>query len=84
MKIRTAILGYGRSGSGLHAGPVETIEETVEEAVYGDQNQIYAEIAAAIRGEKPFPVTPSDALELTRTLDAIRISDAENRVVTLE
>ena len=59
------------------------IEETLEGELYGDEKEIYAEIARAVRGEKPYPVTPDDALQLTRVLDAIRLSDAENRVVRL-
>jgi predicted dehydrogenase len=81
-QIRTAILGYGRSGSTMHAGPIEksdsfkmvavcdidperrhrayqrfgctvydgneTINETVEGNAYGDEYEIYREIAAAI------------------------------------
>ncbi|HUT23332.1 MAG TPA: Gfo/Idh/MocA family oxidoreductase, partial [Sumerlaeia bacterium] len=61
----------------------ETLRETVEGAVYGDENAIYAEVAQAIRGEKEFPVRPEHALELTRVLDAIRLAGQENRVVVL-
>lgn len=61
----------------------ETTEETLAGALFGDEHQIYAEVASAVRGERPFPVTPADALELTRVLDAIRVSSEENRVVTL-
>ena len=59
------------------------IEETLESELYGDGKEIYAEVAQALRGEKPYPVKPDDALQLTRVLDAIRLSDAENRVVYL-
>ena len=61
----------------------ETIEETLEGPLYGDENEIYAEVARAIRGEKAFPVAPADALELSRILDAIRTASEENRVVIL-
>lgn len=61
----------------------ETTKETIEGHVYGDEYEIYKEIAAAIRGEREFAVKPEDALELTRVLDAIRISSVENRVVNL-
>ena len=57
--------------------------ETVGPAVYGDEHEIYREVAIAVRGEREFPVTPADALELTRVLDAIRLSDREGRVVIL-
>lgn len=58
-------------------------EETLDAAVYGDEHEIYARIAAAIRGEQAFPVTPDDALGLSRVLDAIRASSETNRVVSL-
>jgi len=50
---------------------------------YGDQNEIYAELAGVVRGEKPQPVPTADALNLSRLFDAIRTSSDENRVVTL-
>lgn len=59
-------------------------EETLEGAIYGDEHEIYARIAAAIRDEQPFPVTPDDALGLSRVLDAVRASNEENRVITLQ
>jgi len=59
------------------------IEEALEGELYGNEKEIYAEIAQVVRGEKPYPVTPDDALQLTCVLDAIRLSDAENRVVHL-
>jgi scyllo-inositol 2-dehydrogenase (NADP+) len=68
---------------GMQAASAETTEEKVEGALYGDEQAIYKEIAAAVRGEAPYPVTPADALELSRVLDAIKVSAAENRVVVL-
>jgi predicted dehydrogenase len=65
----------------MQSSDSETLRETAEGAVYGDENAIYAEVAKAIRGEKEFPVRPEHALELTRVLDAIRLADKENRVV---
>jgi len=61
----------------------EVIEEKIGGAVYGDENQIYAEVAQCLKGERPFPVTPEHALELSRVLDAIRQSNEEDRVVKL-
>jgi len=61
----------------------ETREETVEGEVYGDPLEIYSEVAQSICGEREFAVSPSDALQLTRILDAIRVSSDENRVVSL-
>lgn len=57
--------------------------ETIHGALYGDTDEIYAEIASAIRGERPYAVTPQDALELTRVLDAVRASNEHNQVVSL-
>jgi len=61
----------------------EIVEITLPGAQYGDQNTIYAEIARAIGGESPFAVTPEDALELSRVLDAIRASSEKNEIVNL-
>lgn len=57
--------------------------ETIAGDPYGNTDEIYAEIAQALRAEKPFPVKPAHALELTRVLDAIRDSAENNRVVNL-
>lgn len=62
----------------------ETREETVGPDIYGDETVIYREIAQALRGGKPYPVEPADALELTRVLDAIKTSSEENSVVMLQ
>jgi predicted dehydrogenase len=55
--------------------------ETLEGAVYGDEKIIYAEIAQALRGEKPYPVTPDDARALSRLIDAIRLSAEKMQAV---
>jgi predicted dehydrogenase len=70
--------------AGMHTGISETWDETVGPDLYGDETVIYGEIAQAIRGRKPYPVTPVDARDLTRTLDAIRLSSETNHVVTME
>jgi len=67
----------------MQADTQETSTEELAPAVYGDEHQVYAEIAAAVSGAHPFPVTPADALELSRILDAIRTSAEEDRVVNL-
>lgn len=59
----------------------EVIEEILQGNTYGDENEIYVEVASAIRGEKAFPVTPVDAIKLSHILEAIRLSDDENRVI---
>jgi len=61
----------------------ELIEETADGSIYGDENEIYAEVARAVRGEETFAVTPADALELSRVLDAIRAADEANCVVNI-
>jgi len=70
--------------TGMRAVVSEKREETVGPDIYGDETVIYGEIAQALRGGKPFPVRPADALGLTRLLDAIRLSSETNRVVELE
>ena len=61
----------------------ETLEETLEGSIYGDQFEIYGEVAGALTGKGEYPVKPEDALELSRTLDAIRASSEQNSVITL-
>lgn len=63
---------------------ISITEEIIPGAVYGDEHEIYTQIAAAIRGENEFPVTPGDALELSRVFDAIRTSSEENRIITMQ
>lgn len=65
------------------SAPAEVTEEAVTGNLYGEADEIYAQIAAAVRGHAAFPVTTDDALELTRVLDAIRASAEQDRVVTL-
>jgi len=67
----------------MQAEEDSVIEETLEGAIYGDEDEIYVEIARAIRGEGEVPVSTDDALEVSRVLEAIRISNDENRVVAL-
>jgi predicted dehydrogenase len=62
---------------------VKLTRETLEGDSFGDAGQIYKLAAAAIRGQRPFPVSPQEAYELTRVLDAIRKASSENRVVEL-
>ena len=50
---------------------------------YGDAMVVYPAIARGLRGEEPYPVTPGSALELSRTLDAIRLSNEKGQVVSL-
>jgi len=61
----------------------ETFEETITGRPHGDPCQVYAEAAQALRGARPFPVTPEHALELSRTLDAIRAAAQQDRIITL-
>ena len=65
----------------MQAVPDKILEEKLAGSPYGDEHQIYKEIAAALCGEAHYPVTPASALELSRVLDAIRTSSDENRVV---
>lgn len=69
--------------STMKSKDAEVIEETIEGAVYGDQNEVYAEAADALCGKRPFAVQPEHALELSRVLDAIRTASEEDRVVSL-
>jgi len=46
--------------------------------------QFYAQVARALRGEAPDPVTMADAIETLRVLDAARLASATGTVVTLD
>jgi predicted dehydrogenase len=67
----------------MQSEAAETLEETVAGNPYGDEHEIYAELAQALRGVKDFAVTPADALQLSRVFDAIRTSGEQNRVIAL-
>lgn len=67
----------------MKAASEEVVVEKRAKSPYGDEFQIYAEIAQAVRGERAYPVKPEDALRLSEVFDAIRESDATNRVVSL-
>lgn len=58
-------------------------EETLEGEIYGDEHEIYRLVSKAIRREAEYPVSHAEVLSLTGLLDAIRISDRENRVVEM-
>ncbi|MHB9108823.1 MAG: Gfo/Idh/MocA family protein [Armatimonadota bacterium] len=67
----------------MQASETQITEEEVAPDIYGDEHKIYIEIAQALTGERPYPIAPASALELTRVLDAIRTASEEDRVVTL-
>jgi predicted dehydrogenase len=67
----------------MDASGARVAEEDLAGAIYGDEHEVYREIAAALRGERPYPIRAEEALELTRVLDAVRLSDREDRVVRL-
>ncbi|MBI2438243.1 MAG: Gfo/Idh/MocA family oxidoreductase [Lentisphaerae bacterium] len=67
----------------MKAAPDLIREEELSGAPQGDEHAVYVDVAAALGGHAPFPVAPESALELTRVLDAIRTSSAEDRVVRL-
>ncbi|MBN1350571.1 Gfo/Idh/MocA family oxidoreductase [candidate division KSB1 bacterium] len=58
------------------------VEETLVGNPYGDTNEVYLDIAAALTSKKKYPVAPSDALELSEIMDGIRRSSEEDRVVS--
>ncbi|TVR51378.1 MAG: gfo/Idh/MocA family oxidoreductase [Spirochaetaceae bacterium] len=57
--------------------------EEASGAVYGDEMEIYREIATALRRETVYPITLESGLYLTKLLDAIRLSAAEDVVVNV-
>ena len=67
----------------MKAGEDRVSTETLTGAQYGDEYEIYVEIAAALRGERAIPVSLEDALHVSHLLEAIRVSDRENRTVNV-
>ncbi len=63
--------------------PSRTMQEHVPGSIYGNENEVYAAVAKALREEQPFPVATSDALQLSIVLDAIRESDRLNEIVKI-
>ena len=68
----------------MTAAGARTITLQLDADRFGDETQIYREVAQALAGERAYAVAPEDALELSRVLDAIRRSDADNQVVALD
>lgn len=58
-------------------------ERTVVPTERGRWDTFYPAFAAAVRGEGPLPVDPREALAVLEVLDAIAVSAAEHRVITL-
>lgn len=61
----------------------EVEEMTVGGSIYGDEYEIYRHIARVIHGEEQYFAAPDDALELSRVLDAARMSSRLNQTVYL-
>lgn len=56
---------------------------TVGGNIYGDEYEIYRHIARVIHGEEQYFAAPDDALELSRVLDAARMSSRLGQSVYL-
>ena len=61
----------------------EVEEMTVGGNIYGDEYEIYRHIARVIHGEEQYFASPDDALELSRVLDAARMSSRLGQAVYL-
>ncbi len=61
----------------------ETEEVTVGGNIYGDEYEIYRHIARVLHGEEQYFASPEDALELSRVLDAARMSSRLGQAVYL-
>lgn len=82
------IISDGQRIRVLRKNPSETEEAEVREypvegKIYGDEADIYGDVAATLLEGKPFPVTPADAYQGTCVIDAIRASHDSRQVVTL-
>ena len=68
----------------MKAAKENVMEETLNGALYGDEHEVYEEAAQALRGEKAFAVSPDDALQLTKILDAMRVSSEKGKVTQIK
>lgn len=67
-------------------GSDEPPRETVfplEGKVFGDEADVYRDVAAALLDSKPFPVTPETAAYGTAVIDAVRASHESRQIITL-
>jgi len=76
----TAVPSPSSSGSTDRGGD-RVAEEDIEGNLYGDEHEIYTHVAGELTGTGTYPVRPEDALELSRVFEAMKLSQAENRVV---
>lgn len=67
-----------------HPKEKEVTRFPIEGKMFGDEAEIYADLARSILDGNPFPVTPEMAMDGTRVLDAIRRSWESNAVTSLE
>ena len=75
-------VGSMQPGKTMNASNNDLItKEKLEGKIYGDEIEIYGDVALELKGQKSFAVTTEKALELSRVLDGIRTSAAENRVI---
>lgn len=74
-------LGWGEDPvQGILTRP--DLDETSITSIPGAYSTYYPQVAAAIRGQGPNPVSPREALRVMRWLDAGRVSAREGRRVT--
>lgn len=67
-----------------HPGEKEITRYPIEGKMFGDEAEIYADLARSLLHGEPFPVTPDTACRGTRVLDAIRQSWESNAVIHLD
>ena len=67
----------------MKAGEAEVTEEDIAGDQYGNTDEVYADIAAALLDGKmmDFPAPPEDAMALSKVFDAIRASAEQDTVI---
>lgn len=67
----------------MQASKPNVTRRALKGSVYGDTNEIYREVADALRGKARYTVSDTDAVALPRLLDAVRTSAEADCVVPL-
>lgn len=67
----------------MAAGGTKVVTEQITGELYGAEDEVYADLVAALQKKAAFPVCDTDALYLSEVLDAIRESSDTNKVVQL-
>lgn len=68
--------------AGMHGGDADVFTETIDGALFGDTDDIYAILADAEQGKAEYPIKTADAYELSRLFDEIHTAAIKHVTIT--